>query len=410
MNNNNDGLEQLSRAAGAVGKTGKVAKKSVKGAASATKIVVKWFFALGSPILIGIVIFVIFLWMIVGAAGALVEGHEAETANTTSTVAGYKNAVDKACEAQGIAEYSNFVRAILWTYDDLCGENKTLDIMGAGNKTLNTKTKHEKGSIINMDYSIEVAVGEIAKLMKEYGMSSPEDISPNGELVLALIAQSYHYDTASNERGYYNSAKASGYTVAGAQAYLDSTLTSGIGIKTLDARFGERVIGHMKELDASDGGADSGANAPPPDGDCPTEWAGEYVYPLDTRFRHISSPYGNRWCPAHKKNEFHAGIDIAQKSPTIYNANIYAIADGTVIATGFEPNGYGNYVKIQHANFIAIYGHMEKKIAVPGEIKRGAIIGTVGSTGASTGNHLHFELRKYSGGTTDPTTIFKNFK
>ena len=95
----------------------------------------------------------------------------------------------------------------------------------------------------------------------------------------------------------------------------------------------------------------------------------------------------------------HKGIDLAAPEGT----EVFAIADGAVTATGFDPV-YGNYVIINHNNnYSSLYGHLQKIDAVlRSDVKSGSLIGKVGSTGQSTGPHLHFELR-LGGRALDPT-------
>ena len=90
------------------------------------------------------------------------------------------------------------------------------------------------------------------------------------------------------------------------------------------------------------------------------------------------------------KQEFHPGIDIAAPSGT----PILAAADGFVILAQEDNSGYGIYVILEHRNGNrSLYGHMSKMKAVTGQkVKTGEIIGFVGSTGRSTGPHLHFEI------------------
>ncbi len=87
----------------------------------------------------------------------------------------------------------------------------------------------------------------------------------------------------------------------------------------------------------------------------------------------------------------HKGIDIAAP----YKTEVYASGSGTVIAAGWNSGGYGNYVIIEHENgYSTLYAHCSVVIAVEGqEVEKGQLIGYVGSTGNSTGNHVHFEVR-----------------
>ncbi|MDR3686274.1 MAG: peptidoglycan DD-metalloendopeptidase family protein [Coriobacteriia bacterium] len=111
-------------------------------------------------------------------------------------------------------------------------------------------------------------------------------------------------------------------------------------------------------------------------------------------FQQITSPFGWRMHPILHKRIFHAGIDIS--GPGINGAPIIAAGAGTVIAAG-PHGGYGNVVMIDHGNgVVTVYGHQQSggiRVSVGQHVKRGQRIGTVGSTGMSTGPHLHFEVR-----------------
>lgn len=105
----------------------------------------------------------------------------------------------------------------------------------------------------------------------------------------------------------------------------------------------------------------------------------------------ISSGYGNRIHPIYKEEKMHTGIDIGGIG---YDAPVYASADGIVITAGWL-GGYGNTVIIDHGNGIStLYGHNSKlTVKVGQEVKRGDLIAKSGSTGVSTGPHIHFEVR-----------------
>lgn len=115
---------------------------------------------------------------------------------------------------------------------------------------------------------------------------------------------------------------------------------------------------------------------------------------------YVSSPYGWRSSPFNTgKRSFHTGIDLAISSGT----PIYAASSGTVISTGYNAV-YGNYVKVQHTGgYQTLYAHMSSIAAKKGQfVDTYTVIGRVGSTGQSTGPHLHFTLFRY-GQTINPS-------
>lgn len=109
----------------------------------------------------------------------------------------------------------------------------------------------------------------------------------------------------------------------------------------------------------------------------------ELVAPLPVRYAYISSPFGKRW------GRQHQGIDLAasQGSP------IHAASAGKVVYSGWE-SGYGKSIIIDHGKGLKTrYAHCSKLIAAKGaKVAKGAVIAQVGSTGHSTGPHLHFEV------------------
>ena len=107
----------------------------------------------------------------------------------------------------------------------------------------------------------------------------------------------------------------------------------------------------------------------------------------------IASGFGYRIDPVYKTTKFHAGLDFSAPQGT----PIYATADGTVSTSGNTGNGYGNHVIINHSyGYETLYGHMVRVKSRAGQkVKRGEVIGWVGSTGKSTGPHCHYEVHKY---------------
>lgn len=119
----------------------------------------------------------------------------------------------------------------------------------------------------------------------------------------------------------------------------------------------------------------------------------------------IASGFGYRIDPVYKTVKMHAGLDFAASQGT----PIYATADGTVTTAGNSGNGYGNHVVINHGfGYETLYGHMFRvKVRNGKRVKRGEIIGYVGSTGKSTGPHCHYEVHK-NDRPLDPVYFFYN--
>ncbi len=130
-----------------------------------------------------------------------------------------------------------------------------------------------------------------------------------------------------------------------------------------------------------------------------------YIWPLDPGHASITSYFGNRNAPLQGGSKNHKGIDIGAPR----SANVYAIAGGTAYIGcntcthnyGKKKScgcggGYGNYVYVVHdGQLVSYYAHMTAVLVSNGQaVAQGQVVGTVGTTGSSTGNHLHLELRK----------------
>ncbi len=104
----------------------------------------------------------------------------------------------------------------------------------------------------------------------------------------------------------------------------------------------------------------------------------------------VSSKFGTRLDPLNGKKSIHEGVDIKGRR----GDNVRATADG-LVTRAFKNGGYGNYVEIDHGNgYTTAFAHMQKYLVKKGDkVKRGQVIGKVGSSGRSTGPHLHYEIR-----------------
>lgn len=119
----------------------------------------------------------------------------------------------------------------------------------------------------------------------------------------------------------------------------------------------------------------------------------------------IASGFGYRIDPIYKTVKFHAGLDFTAPSGT----PIYATGDGVVEEASLSDVGYGNHVVVRHGyGYKTLYGHMLRTKVKNGQtIKRGDVLGWVGSTGKSTGPHCHYEVMK-NGEKVDPVYFFFN--
>lgn len=117
----------------------------------------------------------------------------------------------------------------------------------------------------------------------------------------------------------------------------------------------------------------------------------------------MSSRYGYRTDPFHGRRSWHNGVDFAGKD----GANVIAVASGVVTWTG-EKKGYGQMVELDHGEgYITRYAHNKKNLVNAGDaVKKGEVIGLMGSSGRSTGPHVHFEVYK-NGRSVDPASYIR---
>ena len=132
--------------------------------------------------------------------------------------------------------------------------------------------------------------------------------------------------------------------------------------------------------------------------------ASGWAWPMPYDGVYLTSYYGYRYHPLDGDWRYHSGIDVSMSGA--YGKNIIATRAGTVIISSYEGEngtGYGSYIVIDHGDgYTSLYGHCSALLVSQGQhVSRGQIIARVGSTGWSTGPHLHFEVR-YNGETVDP--------
>ncbi|NBB61402.1 peptidoglycan DD-metalloendopeptidase family protein [Pseudomonas sp. ODNR1LW] len=121
----------------------------------------------------------------------------------------------------------------------------------------------------------------------------------------------------------------------------------------------------------------------------------------------INSPFGLRKLAIEARARAHKGVDIAAPNGT----SVFTAAEGRVVRTGYEPGGYGAFVEVRHPNGLStLYGHLSRiDVASGDEVAAGGRIGLVGSTGYSTGPHLHFEVRRGVGQVNPVKVLGRSF-
>lgn len=130
------------------------------------------------------------------------------------------------------------------------------------------------------------------------------------------------------------------------------------------------------------------------------------IQPLSNKdLDRIASGYGMRIDPVYGTPKMHKGLDFTAPQGT----PIYATGDGTIRQAAFNEGGYGNFVIVNHGyGYETLYGHMVRIKGRAGQkVKRGEVLGWVGSTGKSTGPHCHYEVQ-VNGNAVDPVYFFYN--
>ena len=158
----------------------------------------------------------------------------------------------------------------------------------------------------------------------------------------------------------------------------------------LDALIAKREEERRQQQIVSSGNASSGYT-----GGTVTS-AGNWGWPVSCTY--ITSAVGNRFHPVSGIWKYHSGMDIGSS----HGDSVWATESGTVCCAGVK-GGYGNCVMIDHGNgYYSLYGHLSSiAVSLNQTVSKGQVIGYVGSTGVSTGPHLHFEFRNSSGASID---------
>lgn len=129
------------------------------------------------------------------------------------------------------------------------------------------------------------------------------------------------------------------------------------------------------------------------------------IQPVSNKtLKRIASGFGYRVDPIYKIRKFHSGLDFTAPQGT----PVYATGNGTIVLANYSTGGYGNHIWIDHGyGYRTHYAHLVKIKKNEGRVQRGEVIGYVGSTGKSTGPHLHYEVER-KGAKIDPVHFFYN--
>ena len=186
-----------------------------------------------------------------------------------------------------------------------------------------------------------------------------------------------------------------------------AAVMSALGLKRFDSLYSSG--GKLPE----DSGLNTGINVNRSSASQKTSSAG-FVNPTTASNSVVTSGYGGRNAPKTSGgygSSNHDGIDIGGTGGNLNGQAADSIGGGKVTEVGYDENGYGNYVVVDHGNgYTSLYGHLQKATVKQGEtVSAGQQVGVIGSTGNSSGPHLHLRVRK-NGQSIDPRTVIPGYK
>ena len=273
--------------------------------------------------------------------------------------------------------------------DVLFGSNGIKDMLNKA-QYIEKVTEYDREQLenyIDAKYKVEQKEAILETEHKEL-QDKKEEVKDQEDSVSALI------DAKEDEINQYNKSIQS--KEAEVQEYLNMIAAQDAQIKALEAAIAAETAA-LEELarQAEENGEQSGSTLPKYDG-------GKFTFPAPGYTR-ISDDYGSRIHPTLGVQQFHNGIDLAAPS----GSSILAAYSGTVIAADYSST-MGNYIMINHGDgVITIYMHASSLLVSKGaSVSQGQKIALVGSTGRSTGPHLHFSVR-VNGGYVSPWSYLK---
>jgi len=285
------------------------------------------------------------------------------TAAVSADVERYSDKIQLYAEKYGIAGFVPVLKCIMMAESGGAGT----DVMQCSECPYNDKYPKKPNSIKDVDYSIEIGTKYFAECLKQAGCTSSSDVAK-----LSLALQGYNYGN-----GYIDWAVKNygGYSQANAKEFSNMMRaklgTSGYGNPT----YVSAVLKYYLDTSVSGNGSE-GWGSPFPGKNWKSVVTSEYGYRIDP--------------VTGEKGKFHAGIDIGFPSGTV----ISAVKEGTVVAANYYTSGYGYHVIIDHGGgYKTLYGHCSTLLVNVGDkVTKGQAIAKVGSTGKSTGAHLHLDV------------------
>lgn len=304
---------------------------------------------------------------------ALAEG----TAAVSADVERYSDKINTFASKYGIGSFAAVIKCIMMAESG----GRGTDVMQCSECPYNERFSKAPNSITDVDYSIEIGIKYFADCLKQADCASPSDIPK-----LSLALQGYNYGN-----GYIGWAqkKYGGYSQANAQEFSNMMRAKLGWSRYGNPNYVSAVLKYYLDTSTSGGGSD-GWGSPFPGKD----WKSV-----------VTSEFGYRTDPVTgAKGTFHAGIDIAYPAGTV----ISAVKEGTVEAVNYKTTGYGYHVIINHGGgYKTLYGHCSTLLVNVGDkVTKGQAIAKVGSTGKSTGPHLHLNVY-VNGETQNPRNYIK---
>ena len=299
------------------------------------------------------------------------------TAAVSEDVERYSDKIQKYAQQYGIEGFVAVIKCVMMAESGGGGA----DVMQCSECPYNTKYSKKPNSITDVDYSIEIGIKYFADCLKQASCTSPTDMAR-----LSLALQGYNYGN-----GYIGWAQKNygGYSQANAQEFSNK-MKAKLGWSTYgNPNYVSAVLKYYLDTSVTGGGSD-GWGSPFPGKDWKIVVTSEFGYRVDP--------------VTGKKGAFHAGIDIGYPAGTV----ISAVQEGTVTAANYYTSGYGYHVIIDHGNgYKTLYGHCSTLLVNVGDkVTKGQAVAKVGSTGKSTGPHLH--LNVYVNGETQNPRNFIN--